>query len=68
MKEKHIHAQNSLQVSYILYCSRIEVSLFLIFYLLNAPFPGMFLKISETEQDAWKQIITLKSEVPVHII
>ena len=68
MKEKHIHAQNSLQVSYILYCSRIEVSLFLIFYLLNAPFPGMFLKISETEQDAWKKIITLKSEVPVHII
>ena len=52
IKEKHIHAQNSLQVSYILYCSRIEVSLFLIFYLLNAPFPGMLLKISETEQDA----------------
>lgn len=38
------------------YCSRIEISLFLIFYLLNAPFPGMFLK-----QDAWKQIIKLKS-------
>ena len=52
MKEKHIHAQNSLQVSYILYCSRIEVSLFLSFYLLNAPFPGIFLKISETKQDA----------------
>lgn len=48
--------------------TRIEVSLFLIFYLLNAPFPGMFLKIFETKQDAWKQIITLKSEVPVHII
>ena len=32
--------------------TRIEVSLFLIFYLLNAPFPGMFLKIFETKQDA----------------
>ena len=44
MKEKHVHAQNSLQVSYILYWFRIEVSLFLIFYLLNASFPGMLLK------------------------